>query len=109
MILKFAVLARSLHLPVTGAVLIAKSESLRHKYGLSEEDFKASRGWVARFCRRNGIDNAVRLWGDAGSVDKEKLRDEMIEFCKKLQRNKPDRIYNQDGTGFMYQLLPNVS
>lgn len=44
-----------------------------------------------------------------GNVDKEAVKDQMIELCTKLQKYHPDRIYNQDETGFLYHLIPNLS
>eukprot|EP00171_Calliarthron_tuberculosum_P021868 IDg21868t1 len=108
-VLQFVSLARSLRLPVTCAVISLKAQSLRAKYNISETKFSASNGWVFRFCQRSGIGDAVRLWGEAGSVDASLVHDEMIQICQKLQKYSPDRIYNQDETGFWYQLLPNVS
>lgn len=85
-------------------MIAAKAESFLEKHCISGNEFTASCGCVLRFCRRTGIDNSVRLWGDAGSEDNEKVREPMEKACVKLKKYTPERIYNQDETGFMYYL-----
>lgn len=108
-VLMFVLLARFLRLPVRGAVIQTKAESLRGKYGLNEESFKASRRIVAIVINRTGIGNSVRMKGEAGSVDKDAVKDKMIEICTSLRKYHPNRIFNQDETGFLHQLLPNLT
>ena len=33
----------------------------------------------------------------------------MIQFCKKIMKYEPEFIYNEDESGFLYQLLPNMT
>ena len=52
--------------------------------------------------------NSVWLYGQAGSVDRNGVRQEMIQFCKNIMKYEPEFIYNEDESGFLYQLLPNI-
>ena len=53
--------------------------------------------------------NSLRLYGQAGSVDINGVRQEMIQFGKKIVKYEPEFIYNEDESGFVYQLLPNIT
>eukprot|EP00171_Calliarthron_tuberculosum_P001152 IDg1152t1 len=69
----------------------------------------ASNGWLYNFLRRSHIGPSVRLHGQAGSVDKDAVRADMVAFSTKIARYHPCRLYNMDESGFLYQSLPNVS
>eukprot|EP00171_Calliarthron_tuberculosum_P001838 IDg1838t1 len=105
----FVRLARSLRLPVTGNAIQLKERSLRSAYGISEEQFQASRGWLHKFLARSGIGGSIRLHGEAGDVDEQKVRGEMLNVCRKLSKYLPEHVYNEDETGFVYQCLPNIT
>eukprot|EP00171_Calliarthron_tuberculosum_P009219 IDg9219t1 len=81
-VLLFIKLARSNRLPVTGEIIQTKASLLRAKHNLTDESFQANQ---------------------------DSVRDEMIAFCQQLSRYEPQHIYNQDESGLVYQLLPNVS
>ena len=53
--------------------------------------------------------NSVQLYGHARSVDINGFRLEMIQFCKTIMKYEPVFIYNEDESGFLYQLLPNIT
>lgn len=107
-LLSFVTLARQSRLPVTGEVIQTKARMLREKHGISEESFKASKGWLEKFLRRHAI-RSVRLHGEAGQVNVQDVREPMLAFCNTLAKYDPSHIYNQDESALVYQLLPNVS
>ncbi|CAB1110321.1 unnamed protein product [Ectocarpus sp. CCAP 1310/34] len=69
------------------------------------EDFKAGERWARNFVKRNSIDS-VRLHGEAGSVNKEAIKEAMEEL-KALCAKYPARlIFNVDETGLQWKLMP---
>lgn len=107
-LVKFIKLARDNRMPVTSDVIKTKARKLRDERNISEDVFKVSNGWLQKFLRRHNV-RSVRLYGEAGEVNVDGMRDEMISFCRKLSGYQPQYIYNQDESGYVYQLLPNVS
>lgn len=108
-LLCFIELARSKKLPVTGGLIMQKARLLRSKHNIAETEFQVSRGWLHRFLGRWNIGKSVRLYGEAGSVNVASVRGEMVAFCLKITKYHPEFIYNEDESGFLYQLLPNIT
>lgn len=76
-------------------------------HNLHDLSFKASNGWLHRFLSMNGIRRTMPH-GDAGAVDKARVEESMLKLCTPLGTYEPEQIYNQDESGFVYQMLPNV-
>lgn len=104
----FIKVAREHRLPVTGEVIKTKALLLRSKHNISEQMFQASNGWLQNFLNRTGIESA-RLHGEAGDVNEQAIQSAMLKVCDQLGKYDPQHIYNQDESGLVYQLLPNVS
>ena len=69
------------------------------------QDFQAGETWAKNFVKRNGI-QSKRLHGEAGSVDREFIKEEMDEM-KALCAKYPARfIFNVDETGIQWKLMP---
>ena len=99
---------RSQGMPISGPVLCEKATQLNSKiHGDSAPDFKASKGWLWRFCNRHGMRQL--------SIQGEKLSSDMTApdpFKKELQtlmENEGltlENLYNCDETGLCYRMLP---
>jgi hypothetical protein len=72
--------------------------------------FQCSPGWFKSFRERNKIKRQSFLKGEAASVDPEKAASEMLRFRQLIEKQgiPPDRIYNADETGLLYNKLPNT-
>lgn len=108
-VLRLVHLSRSLRLPVTGFTIQTKARSLRTKHNIDADSFSASRGWLHKFLKRNRIENSIRLYFEAGQVDKDKVRDQTVKVSEKLSKYKPEHIYSEDESGFFYQSLPTIT
>lgn len=106
--------ARKAKFPVTEAAIMAFGRSatktlLAGTVSAAEreklEGFKAGEKWAKNFVRRNGL-VSKNLFGEAGSVDREKVKEGLEEiraFCEKYE---VDNIYNVDETGIQWKLMP---
>ncbi|CAB1103823.1 unnamed protein product [Ectocarpus sp. CCAP 1310/34] len=69
------------------------------------EDFKAGQRWAKNFVKRNKI-QSVRLHGEAGSVDKEAIKEGMGEIRALCEKYPARFIFNVDETGLQWKLMP---
>ncbi|CAB1111078.1 unnamed protein product [Ectocarpus sp. CCAP 1310/34] len=69
------------------------------------EDFKAGERWAKNFVKRNQI-QSVRLHGEAGSVDKEAIKEGMEEIRALCEKYPARFIFNVDETGLQWKLMP---
>ena len=98
---------RSQGIAVNGPLLAKKAEELHKSMELPSE-FKASSGWLWRFCRRHRI-RELSLEGEKLSADdsgneifRNKLQDTMEQEGLTLEQ-----LYNCDETGLQYRMLPD--
>lgn len=77
---KFVKLSRAHRLLVTSEVLKTKARMLREINQLTEDNFKASNGWLYSFVRRTGI-RIQKLHGEAGGVNVNFVQEKMISLC----------------------------
>ncbi|CAB1096975.1 unnamed protein product [Ectocarpus sp. CCAP 1310/34] len=69
------------------------------------EDFKAGKRWAKNFVKRNKI-QSVRLHGEAGSVDKEAIKEGMEEIRALCEKYPARFIVNVDESGLQWKLMP---
>lgn len=69
------------------------------------EGFKAGEKWAKNFVRRNGLESK-NLFGEAGSVDHEKVKEGLEAIRQKCEKYDTENIYNVDETGLQYKLMP---
>lgn len=69
------------------------------------EGFKAGEKWARNFVRRNGL-VSKNLFGEAGSVDREKVKEGMEAIRQMCEKYEVDLIYNVDETGLQWKLMP---
>ena len=80
--------------------------------GYSEEEFKASPGWIANALKRSGKEG-VNLTGEAHEMYDEQAQEAMVGFRTELAAliHKYDvpaeQVYNGDQTGLYFKKLPN--
>ena len=78
-------------------------------YTLSLKDFKASRRWVEKFIRRNGIQSSIKIHGKDNAKLPEEHRERIEEIKSIATQYKLSNIYNQDESGLFYRLCQNRS
>ncbi|XP_062513432.1 jerky protein homolog-like [Corticium candelabrum] len=97
---------------VSGPLLQEKALALFPSLYPDEEwtSFKASSGWLQKFCRRHGI-RSMTLQGESLSADLEAVDPFCHEFRTMLDREgySKDQIFNADETGLWWRLLPSRS
>ena len=92
--------ARAMVTPISGALIMAKADSLVEK--LNIRDFKANRSWLYRFKIRRSLIYKT-ICGDSASVTPEITREWRSNTLPTLlARYSNDDVYNADETGLFY-------
>jgi hypothetical protein len=97
---------------VSWITLVKKSLQFADLLGYSEDEFKASPGWVAATLKNYGK-IGINLHGEANNMSEEARADIMKVWCVDFHRIleekeiRPPCLYNGDQTGLYYQKLPN--
>ncbi|XP_064410192.1 tigger transposable element-derived protein 6-like [Latimeria chalumnae] len=89
---------------VNDEMLLEKGRVLGERLGV--QDFAYSKGWLANFKSRRGI-NHHRLHGEAASADVTAIVAGRAELQQTLAYYSPHDIYNFDETGLFYKLGPS--
>ncbi|CAG8443976.1 3299_t:CDS:2 [Cetraspora pellucida] len=93
-------------LTLTGDVIRQKALYFATLLGVSENEFKASEGWLSRFKARAGLRN-YRIHGEAESAPIEFLPHFREELKNLLKAYEPQNIFNADECGITsYNQLP---
>ena len=96
---------RSQRAPVTLSLIVQTALESAEAHNFNE--FKASRGWLEKFLRRNRIQASVRLHGCAADVCKSHYKQEMQRIRAVMAQYEPKNIYNEDESGLLYRAIPN--
>ena len=100
---------RSLGIPVSGVILSEKATEFHEQlHPDSEKSFKASKGWVWRFCNRHGI-RQVSMEGEKLSADvtaPEPFKKELLQYIEQAGLTM-EQVYNCDETGLCFRMLPD--
>ena len=92
--------------------ITAKSLYYAKQCGYTDDNFKASPGWIKNVMKRNSL-IGINLHGEAADMDDTEreatMKNWREEFHAKLDEYDldPSRVYNGDQTGLYYQKLPN--
>jgi len=98
--------ARSRGIPISGPLL---QEKARHFAELLKiENFKASNGWLNKFCHRNNIVFRA-ICGESASVNENDVSDWTSKIADIIGNYEPRNIYNADETGLFFRAIPNKS
>lgn len=100
--------AEQKQLTLTGEVIRQKALEFATLLGVSEDEFKASEGWLSRFKARSGIRN-YRIHEEAESAPIEFLPQFREELKDLLKSYEPQNIFNADECGLFYRMEPNTS
>lgn len=87
---------------MSGELIRKKAELIRDNLHISEDDFKASVGWLEGFKKRHGIKDR-RRHGESGEVDMALVESERPNIKEILDLFEWSNIYNMDETGLFYQ------
>lgn len=96
--------------PISGPLIMQKARMIHSALypDSSEDDFKASHGWLHRFKERHGI-RQLKLQGEALSADSsalEPFKRKLHEFIE-TQQLTLHQLFNCDETGLFWRMLPN--
>ncbi len=95
---------RDQRIPVSPSIITHHARLSAEKHQIA--GFKASRGWLKKFLRRNNIQSSRRLHGKAGDIDEVAAESRMSKIRHLMQQFEPRNIYNEDETGLLYRMIP---
>jgi hypothetical protein len=93
-------------LPIIGPLL--QQKALRFANILKIENFKASNGWLNKFCARNNIVFRA-ISGESACVNQNDVNDWISRLPDIISNNEPRNIFNADETGLFFRAVPNKS
>lgn len=96
--------ARNKNLPISGPLI--KEKALEVSENLKISDFKASNGWLDRFCKRHYI-NFKTICGESADVDEVSVQDWKTKLKSIIKDYDAKDIFNADETGLYYLAMPN--
>jgi hypothetical protein len=100
---------RSKGAPISGPLVKEKALQLFLQLypDKTPDSFKASSGWLQKFCRRHGI-RGISLQGESLSGDTSSVADFHRELLDKLENEgyTLNRVFNADETGLWWKLMP---
>nr|XP_034195194.1 jerky protein homolog-like [Osmia lignaria] len=91
---------------ISDPLLIEKATELKEEFGAPSQ-FKVSKGWLAKFKRRNNI-RLVRVYGEKASADEDGARQFVADFQSFMEDEEinPENVYNMDETALLWKALP---
>ena len=98
--------ARSQNIPISGSMMQERALLYAKNLGISEEDFKASTGWLKSFRQRHNI-NLASIYGEGGSVSVELVTDWKSRLPLIVSGYDSADIFNIDETGLFFRALPD--
>lgn len=106
-LLKWFSQKRSENVPISGAILQSKGESLKTILEPTSTNSTLSRSWIERFKKRHAITSG-KIVGESNSVDENIVSDWIQNKWPLLRQNFRDEdIFNCDETGLFYKLTPD--
>ena len=97
---------REKNTPITGPIIAEKAKVLFPLlYPETSKPFKASQGFLWRFCKRHGV-REISIQGEKLSADMVGATVFQEEFKSLVGEYSLDQIFNCDETGLYYRLLP---
>ena len=97
---------RAHNIPISDEILIAQAKIFGSMFGISDLEFKYSRGWLSNFKIRHGIKEHT-LVGERGSVNIVDVKKGRCDLQSLTSKYDLDCIYNFDETALYYRLPPN--
>ncbi|XP_029054077.2 jerky protein homolog-like [Osmia bicornis bicornis] len=105
-LLKWFIERRTVGDYISDALLIEKATELKEEFGAPSQ-FKVSKGWLAKFKRRNNI-RLVRVYGEKASADEDGARKFVADFQTFMEDEEinPENVYNMDESALLWKALP---
>jgi len=94
---------RNKNIPISGPLLKEKASEAAQSLKLTE--FKASNGWLEKFCRRHKI-SFKTVCGESANVNLQNVDDWKVKLETILKDYAPKDIFNADETGLFFRALP---
>ena len=98
--------------PVSGPLIQEKSLQLFPQLypHLESDSFKASSGWLQKFCNRHAI-KAVTLQGESLSADVSAVEPFrlQLQFIMRAEGYTSNQVFNADETGIYWRMIPSKS
>jgi hypothetical protein len=98
--------ARSRELPISGQLL--QENALSFANILKIENFKASNGWLNKFCARNNIVFHA-ISGESACVNQNDVNDWISRLPDIISNYEPRNIFNTDETGLFFRAIRDKS
>lgn len=95
--------ARNKNFPISGPLI--KQKALEAAQSLQLVNFKASNGWLEKFCQRHSI-TFKTICGESADVNIDDIEEWKRKLLFILKDYSPRDIYNADETGLCYRAMP---
>lgn len=98
--------ARASGYPISGPILQEKAKIIAQKFGVHENKFSASEGWLHKWKTRNNI-KSYTLSAEFGAYDIHESNKWKANLNLILEDYSMENIFNIDETSYFYRALPD--
>jgi Tc5 transposase DNA-binding domain/DDE superfamily endonuclease/CENP-B N-terminal DNA-binding domain len=91
---------------LTDELMQLQAKKFARLLNISENDFKASNGWLDKFKKRHDM-RRFKIQGESESAPIELLPGHRKELVELLRQYRPEDVYNADETGLFFRMTPD--
>ncbi|CAF1419046.1 unnamed protein product [Adineta steineri] len=99
---------RSKNIPISGPLIQEQARQIRQQLDPTNDDFKASNGWLEKFRKRHGI-KYKSICGESATVDASIVDEWLSRISSVINKLDLSDVYNADESGLFFKALPNRS
>ncbi|CAF1687082.1 unnamed protein product, partial [Adineta ricciae] len=108
LVFEWFTIQRSKNIPISGPILQEKARQFAEQLGYLPDEFKASNGWLEKFCARHAISFRL-ISGESASVHHSTVEEWTKRLLTIIEGFDKNDIFNADEAGLFYRALPDRS